>query len=279
MVCNDKGEVISNAPPEVAQKDEEFIWKIENSMEDRYLVVEGRMGEEAFEEEMLLQNRISGLLPMETQWKDGAKVHRYCITGCRCIREELKGRKIAGEEYQRLFSEIFDCISRGKKYLLQEDSFWLSKESIFLHKETGVVEVCYVPEYQKSLVTQLRELSEWLLDYVDTNDKQAVYCGYAFHVLAHSDVCSFRGLTEVLQNGIEAEASESSPRILSYGEESDVHEAKPWVETEVIEAAHASHATGIREKTKKSRWKEVWSAIKGILFVMILVAVVFWAMN
>lgn len=278
MVYNDYGEVIPDTPAEVPQNDEGLLWKIENSMEDSYLVVEGRAGEEAYEEEMLLQNQISGLLPMETQWKDGVKVHRYRITGCRCLREELKGRKIAGEEYQRLFSEIFECISHGKKYLLQEDDFWLSEESIYLHKETGVVEVCYVPEYQKALVVQLRELSEWLLDYVDANDKQAVYCGYAFHVLAHSDTCSFRGLTEVLQNGIEAEVGESCPHILPYEEEADIRASEPWVKPEVVAEAYVADATEIGEKTRRG-WKEVWSAIKGILFVIIFVAVVFWAMN
>ncbi len=279
MMCDNSGEIVPDTLVEVLQDEEEIKWNIERSMEDRYLVVEGKKRRDTFEEEMLLQNQISGLLPMETRWKDGAKEYRYCITGCRCLEEELKGRKISGEEYQRLFSEIFECMSRGKKYLLQEDSFLLSKDSIFIHEGTGVVEICYVPDYEKALVTQFRELSEWLLDYVDTNDKQAVYCGYAFHVVAHSDACSFRGLEEVLQNEIEED--DEVQRTLH--EKNCVQVSESWVDAEPIIDETTEYATTevqkAGEKAKRGQRREIWSMLKGIALVLILVAVVFWAMN
>ncbi|MCQ2422631.1 MAG: DUF6382 domain-containing protein [Lachnospiraceae bacterium] len=169
-----------------------------NSMENRYLVLNGVPEEDPFEEEMLLYNTIPGLLPMETGRLSGVKYHRYKTNGFKSLRQQLQGKQISGECFEDMFKQIFAIIKGAREYLLREDGFWISPESIFLDEENRI-RLCYYPEYHCLLINQLKTLSEWLLGYLDPNDETAVYNGYALHVLCHGEACSFQAISAVLE--------------------------------------------------------------------------------
>lgn len=169
------------------------------SMEERYLLLEQVPNEETFEEEMLLYNSIPGLLPMETGMLSGGKYHRYRISDRRSLSRLLPGRKLSGEEFERLFADIFGIIRHAKQYMLREDGFLILPETIYLEEQTGTVELCYYPEYRCPLIEQMRNLSSWLLTFLDASDEKAVYNGYAFHVLCHGDSCTFQSIAQVMK--------------------------------------------------------------------------------
>lgn len=177
----------------------QFEYKEIISMEDRYLLLNRIPEEDNFEEEMLLYNSVPGLLPLETGWLSGEKYHRYCISGLRSLKQYLQGKQISGEQFESLFSRVFWGIRQAKEYMLREDGFWISPESIFLTEQGEEVYLCYVPEYHCLLIDQMRALSEWLLGLLDLNDEKAVYNGYAFHVLCHGESCSFQSIAAVLE--------------------------------------------------------------------------------
>ncbi len=269
---------------------EYLTWNIVTALEGSYLRVETPNTECVFEEEMLLQNEIAGFLPLGSLWRGGRKEFQYDITGLVSLSKEFQGRKVSGEEYRRLFAGIFESIAKGKKYLLQEDDFWLSPEVIFVDREAGTVHLCYVPGLQWSMGEQMRSLSDWLLDFVDAQDREAVYCGYAFHVLAHSDTCSFGRLEEVLRQGenVEGRIGEGD------GKEREMHrqERQVTVVDTVCEPAkavgvdgkegmepQAVHQSGERLGSGKKGWIQgVIRVIRGILVFALIVFVVFWVM-
>ena len=185
------------------------------SMEDRYLVLSEVPNEETFEEEMLLYNRIPGLLPMETGMLSGGKYHRYRITNRRSLRRALPGRKLSGAEFERLFTEIFGIIRHAKQFMLREDGFLILPETIFLDEQTGNVELIYYPEFHCPLIEQMRELSGWLINFLNTADEKAVYNGYAFHVLTHGDNCTFQSIAQVMKD------TPALPEVSTWAEEPD----------------------------------------------------------
>lgn len=169
------------------------------SMEDTYLMIEGVPEEQAFEEEMLLHNVIEGILPMETGWRSGVKFHRYCCTGMINLEQYLQGKTISGEQFETLFTGVFALIRKSKEYFLREDGFFISPESLYISQTDGKPKLCYLPEYHKPLIEQMKELSTWFLGRLDVSDTSAVFDGYAFHVLCHKDTCSFDAISAVLE--------------------------------------------------------------------------------
>ena len=169
------------------------------SMEERYLYIKDVPEEENFEEEMLLHNSIPGLLKMETGWLSGGKYHRYRISGLKSLSKYLAGKKISGAQFETMILGIFAEIREAKEYLLREDGFWISPESIYINEQTKEIYLCYYPEMHCPLIEQMRALSGHLLSVLDPNDEKAVYSGYAFHVLCHGDACTFQAISGILE--------------------------------------------------------------------------------
>lgn len=169
------------------------------SMEEQYLVLNDVPAEDAFEEEMLLYNAVPGLLTMESGRLNGKKYHRYRIEGMKNLERVMQGRQISGEEFESLFSRIFAIIRGAREYLLREDGFMVSPETIYIKEKTQEVYLCYFPEYHCPLIEQMRALSTWLLSFLDAEDEKAVYNGYAFHVLCHGDGCTFQSISRILE--------------------------------------------------------------------------------
>ncbi len=271
-------------------------------MGNSYLVIDTRgnteTNEDVFEEEMIRNNVIPGLLRLESCWMDGAKEYRYCIDDRHTLERELQGRRISGIEYQRLFESIFEAIGEARRFLLSEDGFLLAKDSIYLHNETGAVELCYLPGHQYPLVEQLRELSEWMLDFIDTNDEQAVYCGYAFHVLCHGEACSFRGLEDILIRGKALEGavvanvvdadeitmSDSQGGLTMPGDREEEKLLQPWQQEAFCDIGTSGdgHWNGEEEVFRESehtRRKAWWNAARGVLIAALIVGLVFVALR
>ena len=176
------------------------------SMEEQYLVLNDVPAEEAFEEEMLLYNAVPGLLTMESGRLNGKKYHRYRIEGMKNLERVMQGRQISGEEFESLFSRIFAVIRGAREYLLREDGFMVSRETIYIKEKT------------QEVIEQMRALSTWLLSFLDAEDEKAVYNGYAFHVLCHGDGCTFQSISRIL---------EEQPAIVEVSAWSDEAEEEP----------------------------------------------------
>lgn len=170
------------------------------SMEEKYLLLTQIPDEETFEEEMLLYNAIPGLLPMETGKLSGVKYHRYRVSHMVSLSKSLPGKRLSGVQFEQLFASVFGKIRRAKEYMLREDGFLILPETLYADEATGEIGLCYCPEYHCPLVEQMKNLSDWLLTYLDPADEKAVYNGYAFHVLCHGDNCSFQSIAQVLND-------------------------------------------------------------------------------
>ncbi len=175
-----------------------FETEIQNQMENSWFVVHNVPDETCFEEDMLFQNPVPGILMMETLRISDEKLHRYNINGCSSLRESLCGRKLSGEEFRMLMSGIFTGIREGREYLLQEDSFLLNPDTIFVRNDTGEPMLVYCPEAENNLNEQIRILSDWILEFLDVTDAQAIYGGYAFHVMSHEGGSSMQKLLGTL---------------------------------------------------------------------------------
>lgn len=235
-----------------------------------YMVFRGLPEWDMFEEEMIGNNVIPGILPMQTVCVGTRKVRRYRVDGCVSLPEYLLGQKLSGTEFRRILSALFAGIAESRKYLLREESFVLQPACIFLRTDTGTVELIYCPEYEKPLAGQMRELSDWLLGYLDPQDAQAVYSGYAFHVMSHEEGNTVQRMLTAVAGEPGGDSGQMPVRTYQLPGEVPEYVMAPEPE----EPAYTSSGN-----SKKRGLRGLFSFLSGISVIFLLLSALAWAMG
>lgn len=128
-----------------------------------------------YEKNILYNHTLPCLLPCEFRIEDGEEYYYY-ETG---IYTKLKDR-ISMLEPKLFFAYLLEVFEQVASYLLELDHLKLDLESMFLDKEDRPV-LCYLPEYEKKIDEQLRDLLEECIEYISGNDKKRVRFYYEFH--------------------------------------------------------------------------------------------------
>ena len=128
-----------------------------------------------YEKNILYNHTLPCLLPCEFRIEDGEEYYYY-ETG---IYTKLKDR-ISILEPKLFFAYLLEVFEQVDSYLLELDHLKLDLESMFLDKEDRPV-LCYLPEYEKKIDEQLRDLLEECIECISGDDKKRVRFYYEFH--------------------------------------------------------------------------------------------------
>ncbi len=170
--------------------------------------------EEDFREKMLLYNSIPGYLPMNVRSEDGEKIYCYNISGKKSVAEVLGEKTVDKQFLHMLISELEGIFIRGKGYMFEEDNYCIHPDAVFISDDDRVG-VCYVPGYERNVHMQLEEMAEYLMDRVDSEDKESVYSVYRICTALREPNCTFSTLLSIIENSdckikeIDNEISES----------------------------------------------------------------------
>lgn len=247
----------------------EIVQERVTELEHSYLVFRDLPDGNLFEEEMIGHNVIPGILGMQTLRVGRGKIRRYPTDGCTSLSECLLGRKLSGVELRRILSSLFARIAESKNYLLREESFVLRSDCIFLRNDTGDVELVYCPEYECPLPIQLRGLSDWLLAYLDPQDAQAVYSGYAFHVMSHEEGSTIQKMLAAVVREPERPAITTTAYQLP----------EETAEYHVSNVAESGEYADVAGRKKRGGIKGIFSFFSGISVLLILLGALAWAMG
>lgn len=128
-----------------------------------------------YEKEILLHHPLSCLLPCEFRMEN-EDVFYYYETGIyRRWKDEI-GR-VEGSEF---FFQLILAFEQIEAYLLNLDHIKLTFDLVFLEKD-GKPVICYVPEYEKNIFEQMRELLESCIDQSSHKEREKVRFYYEFH--------------------------------------------------------------------------------------------------
>ena len=165
---------------------------------------------EAYEEQMIQRNHISGILPMVRS--ERTDCYKYEITGKKNLAMTFERVPMNAEQVERVLRSILDTLEGGKEYLLSEDNYLLCPEHIYLRLPEYEVSLCYYPEYNIPFAEQLGKLFEALLNRVDYREDKAIALVYALYMrLQELDMTSER-IREVLREQV-AEVAIEGKRI------------------------------------------------------------------
>ncbi len=150
-----------------------------------------------FREQMILHNRIDGLLGVDVVTEGDRKIFEYRTEGRISLEERFKTEKPDSGALSSLLKNLLGIIYRGREYMLLEDDYMISPGSVFTD-EDGNVYLAYFPGYKEDLRAQLRDLAEYLMEIIDYGDESSVLMIYGFYMKTKESGSVFEDLIKCL---------------------------------------------------------------------------------
>lgn len=157
----------------------------QRELKRNYLIVETEtsegQGEPPFEQKMLEQNQIDGILRFQVRQKDEEVRFFYEITSKQPLSRLLEGQTIQAEQIRTLVFGIARSLDHMEQYLLSEKSVLLDPEYLYVDPESLKVWLCLVPGMECDFPEDYSRFLEYLLGKVDHRDKESVVLAYGLY--------------------------------------------------------------------------------------------------
>lgn len=157
----------------------------QRELKRNYLIVETEtsegQGELPFEQKMLEQNQIDGILRFQVRQKDEEVRFFYEITSKQPLSRLLEGQTIQAEQIRTLVFGIARSLDHMEQYLLSEKSVLLDPEYLYVDPESLKVWLCLVPGMECDFPEDYSRFLEYLLGKVDHRDKESVVLAYGLY--------------------------------------------------------------------------------------------------
>ncbi|MTK06757.1 MAG: FHA domain-containing protein [Hungatella sp.] len=168
-------------------------------MKHNYLIIEQDNAQmQRYEENMLKENKISGLLKFQLKQIDNRKYFYYEITSKQPLSRILEFHSINKQELINLSTGIAQILNRLPAYLLKEDQILLQPEYIYIEPEQFFVSLCLIPGRDRKFSAEMSELLRYLLGKINHQDKECVVMAYALYQESVKDNYGMDALAELV---------------------------------------------------------------------------------
>ena len=144
-----------------------------------YLVIEKEdPGQNGYLIKMITENTIDGLIPCQERMINGESLLYYDITSRQSIQSILEAQPLQMRHLQKLFSGLRTISEVMEKYLLGPEDLLLLPEFVYMDMATGEYSFIYYPERMGEENTSLRDLNEFFMQHMDSENillVEAVY--------------------------------------------------------------------------------------------------------
>ena len=187
-------------------------------MKHNYLIIEqDDPYMQGYEENMLKENQISGLLKFLLKQIDDHKYFYYEITSKQPLSRILEFHSINKQELINLITGIAQVLNRLPAYLLKEDQILLQPEFIYIEPEQFFLSLCMIPGRDRKFSEEMSELLRYILGKINHQDKECVVMAYALYQESVKDNYSMDALAKLVclhNNKLEAgqEKKECEPQ-------------------------------------------------------------------
>lgn len=220
-----------------------------------YLIIKPEEPENEFAVHMLLENKISGLLPFEKRMFNGETQFYYDISGKHAIQTGLHQEQHPQNAQPHLLSGKEICGMLRRLYCLADNlsSHFLDLKGVvldpaFIYGDDREFYFCYNPSSESEVQEVLAGFAEEMLDYIDHDDEEAVMLGYQFYKKVKSGE---RTLLQILEETLSEEEEVTSGK--KFSEETKVGTEQLSDKTEWTE-----HDTTAEEITEEGAERLFW---------------------
>lgn len=151
-----------------------------------YLIIKdnGSLSQNVYQQRMITENKIKGLLPTSEKHVNGELFLYYEITSKQSLQSSFDGKDININHLKKIFIQLKVVNDTLQKYLLDGRCLVLSPQYIFQNVETEELFFLYYPDPE---VGTLTELMDFLIARVDDEDMEAVEAVYKIADLVHRE--------------------------------------------------------------------------------------------
>ncbi|MFA9376865.1 MAG: DUF6382 domain-containing protein [Lachnotalea sp.] len=130
---------------------------------------------------MLISNKIPFIMKCNMRKFDGIIKYYYEITSKQPMNRTFEKKKIGMNELNNIITSFLKVLDSSVEYLLNPNDFILNPEYIYMNIETNQIYFCYMPGYEVDMSKNFNELTSYILDKIDHNDKHAVATAYELY--------------------------------------------------------------------------------------------------
>lgn len=169
------------------------------------MIVKGvHINEEDYKLQMVINNKIPGLVPLRLETVNNEIAVYYETTSKIAMSNMFTRRQMSGKEIYSFVKEIKILSDNMKEYLLDIGDIILDFESIFFNRRNGKYEFCYLPYNEGALHENIRNMFDKMLEYINHNDREAVLIAYGIqHITLNDDFtitdimdCAYKNIQE-----------------------------------------------------------------------------------
>lgn len=195
-------------------------------MERKITIEEEGVYTEDYQNKMLEENQVQGLLQMNGRGMDDKSCYDYDVSGKVSVKALYEKHPISGEEIKILLTCILNVVNEVQRYLLDINCILLNPEYIFYESERYYF--CYYPPGNESLWTGFHHLSEYLVKCADYQDQECVRIVFLLHKETMKENYS---MEQIIRECMKGEESEDSDWMVK-GSEQRISAPKPGEDQE-----------------------------------------------
>lgn len=147
-----------------------------------YLVFEKEIQEDSYKYKMLLHNKIRGLLECRIYHIDNITKVQYDISSKQSLKRICEKKHLNRQQFEAILAAVQELMQELARYCLSLDEVFLNPEYIYGDMESFDIYFCYYPDKGQNLAEQeFHQLAEYLINYLDYEDKGVIEKGYALY--------------------------------------------------------------------------------------------------
>ena len=164
------------------------------------ILIEPKDKKEDFRFYMLQNNTIGFLLSMQKIYEEHAVRYLYDTTEKEALSHYTKGKRLREPEIKQLVRQLLEALVKGGDYYLDEDSYLMKPEYIYLDTQKESYFFCYCPDYVEPIRKQLGDMIAYLMNEVDYEDLAAVKLVYLLYQMIGEESFSTKKILHTVDN-------------------------------------------------------------------------------
>lgn len=136
---------------------------------------------ESYELKMIVHNTLFNILKLSITYVNNRVKYAYDITAKQTVVDWNEKRKLSKEDCVHIFQSIFKVASICNEYLLNCSHLILQPEFVYYDLSTFNYYFLYYIHYSKDIMSQITELTEYVMDKINYEDEQAVLLAYGMY--------------------------------------------------------------------------------------------------
>lgn len=169
-----------------------------------YLVFDRDITEKNYKYKMLDYHQLKGLLSGKSYYVNNSIRLQYDISSRQSLERICQKRQLNRERFERLLVGVKAVLQELDRYFLNVDDVCFAPEYIYMDMESFQPAFCYYPDKQETGAEQeFHQLSEYLINHLDYEDKQLIEKGYELYRLTSQENYSIeKSIQRVLAKNI-----------------------------------------------------------------------------